>query len=496
MNVEGLLPHQVEPAHRLIDALSIHRAALDAGDCGCGKTWTSAACIRHLELPTLCVVPKIAVSAWKGVLAAMGTSADVLNYEAIRTGKTPFGTWDKMPPAQRLIEYQCEACQQIVDPTTGIHFCRMHPFGIHCISPRKVPHDYGKFRWNEAVKLLIFDEVHVCSGLNSLNSDMLVAAKRQGILTLALSATAVESPLSLRALGYVLGLHCLVGPNGFYSWVMKRGCRRPVFGGLEFWVGEDKKKQILSQLHAELFPSRGVRIRISEIPNFPKLHVTADLFDLENSGRIDELYAEVQDALSALDQIKLGDKAPEHPLTKLLRAGQAIELLKVGLYLALRQEAIDAGRSVVIFVSYRQSLEELLKKIPGAPSAIYGGQSTTERDQNILAFQENRTDTLVAILSAGGQSISLHDLADRPRTGIVSLHPSAIKTKQVLGRLARAGGKSSARYIFPLCAGTIEERLHKKLTAKLNCIDQLNDGDLLATNLPIFIRDVGKLFEE
>lgn len=493
MNTSGLLSHQIEPAHRLIDALSIYRAALDAGDCGCGKTWTSAACIRHLELPTLCVVPKIAVSAWKGVLATMGTSADVLNYEAIRTGKTPFGTWDKMPPAQRLIEHQCEACQQIVDPATETP-CRMHSLGIHCISPKKVPHDYGKFRWNDVVKLLVFDEVHVCSGLNSLNSDMLVAAKRQGILTLALSATAVESPLSLRALGYVLGLHCLVGPNGFYSWAMKRGCRRPVFGGLEFWVGEDKKKQILSQLHAELFPSRGVRIRISEIPNFPKLHVTADLFDLENSGRIDELYAEVQDALSALDKIKLGDKAPEHPLTKLLRASQAIELLKVSLYLAIRQEAIDAGRSVAIFVSYRQTMVELLKRCNAV--SIYGGQNAAERDENILAFQENRVDTLVAILSAGGQSISLHDLLGRPRTGIISLHPSAIKTKQVLGRLARAGGKSAARYIFPLVANSLEERLHKKLSAKLDCIDLLNNGDLLAVNLPISVKNIEVLFEE
>lgn len=493
MNTEGLLTYQVEPVHCLIAALSLHNAALDASDCGVGKTYHAAAVVRHLADPTLVVCPKISVTAWGRALDDMRTSADVQNYEMLATGRTPYGRWEHPLPktADRKWEYVCECCQLRVDLVRTSR-CPVRPSGIHCIHPKKTPHNYGKFIWHEAIKFLIFDEVHKCGGLDSLNADMLTAAKRQNITTLALSATAADSPLCLKALGYVLGLHG--GPSCFFNWARARGCSRPVFGGLHFLVSEQRKKQIMSAIHADLFPSRGVRVRVNDIPGFPECRVTAELYDLENSGRIDELYATMDEAIRLLNETKAGDACAENPLTMLLRASQQIELLKVPLFVALHDEATEAGFSVAIFVAYTQTLEELMKRLK-VSACIRGGQSPMERTKWIDKFQSNEEKTIIANIAAGGVSVSLHDLHGRKRLGLASLHPSAVKMRQVFGRLPRAGALSPSLYRIPLVAGTCEEKTHKRLVSKLNSLDALNDADLCAANLPLVTGNLGDLLD-
>lgn len=491
MNTAGLLPYQVEPAQCLNAALSLHGAAIDASECGIGKTFHAAAVIRERELPTLVVCPKISATGWRRAMDLMGTSADVNNYEMLSTGRTPYGRWEnpKPKPADRLVEYHCECCQCKVDLRKPVR-CHAQPSGIHCVHPKKVPHDYGKFIWSDAIQLLIFDEAHVCGGLDSLNADMMTAAKRQGIKTIALSATAADSPLGFKALGYLLGLHC--GPACFYNWARVRGCSRPPFGGLHFLVSEDRKKEIMARIHADIFPSRGVRVRKSDIPGFPTCQVTAELYDLENSGKIDELYAQMDTAIQQLNEIKLGDVCAENPLTILLRASQQIELLKVPLFLALREEALAAGHSVAIFVAFTQTLEEIMRR--GKISAcIRGDQKPGERQHWIDQFQANHEHTIVANIAAGGISVSLHDLHGRPRTGFASLHPSAVKMRQVFGRLPRAGALSPSLYRIPLVAGTCEEKTHRRLVSRLNSMDALNDADLCATNLPLTHGDICQL---
>lgn len=489
MNVEGLLPHQVEPAHRLIDALSIHRAALDASSTGTGKTYVAASVIRHLDLPTLCIVPKISITSWNRVLASLGTGACVKNWESLRTGNTPYGSWQYPAPKERLVEYVCEACQCLASSGP----CRMNHAGIHCVSPKKVDHKYGRFTFYNGVRFLVWDEAHMAAGLDSLNSDMVIASKRQNIPSLFLSATAADSPLQLRALGFSLGLHSLIGSNGFYHWSKRHNVRRPVWGGLEFYGTEEKKRSVMGKIHSELFPSRGVRVRISDIPNFPSCDIRAELYDMEESGRIADLYSEMDESISLLNTMKLSDRCAEHPLTTLLRASQEIELLKVPLYLAIRAAALESGHAVAIFVCYRQTLIELQNRTKC--ETVYGGQNPSARQKNIDDFQANYTDTLVLNIAAGGISISLHDLHGKPRLGICSLHPSSVKMKQCLGRLARAGGLSPALYRIPLVAGTIEEKVHRRLVSKLNNLDSLNDADLVSQNLPLTTGDLSALLD-
>lgn len=494
MNTQGLYAYQIPAAEQLIAALKLHGAALDASSCGLGKSYHAGAVIRELQLPTLVLCPKIAVTAWGRVLDHLQTGACVKNWEIVRTGTLPYGRWQHPLPtaSERKVKLVCQSCQCETDLTRPVR-CHAHPSGIHCVESKKVPHNYGRFNWYEGIKLIVFDEAHVAGGLDSLNADLVVAAKRQNILSLFLSATCADSPLGFKALGYSLGLHG--GPTSFYSWAKARGCSRPVFGGLHWLVNEQRKKQVMSAIHADLFPSRGVRIRTSDIPGFPSCRVDAELFDLEGAGKLAALYERMEEAIDILNKHKLSDKAAEHPLTVLLRCAQEIELVKVPLFIALRDEAIESGHSAVLFVNYKQTMDELLSRMKTS-ACIRGNQSPSERQHWVDEFQENRELTLVANTAAGGISVSLHDLKGRPRLGICSVHPSAVKMKQVFGRLARAGGLSPARYRMVLVAATPEEKMHSRLSSKLNCLDALLDSDLTACNLPLTVGDLGTLLEE
>lgn len=78
-------------------------------------------------------------------------------------------------------------------------------------------------------------------------------------------------------------------------------------------------------------------------------------------GKINDLYAEMDESISLLNAMKLTDRCAEHPLTALLRASQAIELLKVPMYQAIHASARESGYNVAIFVCFRQTLIELQK---------------------------------------------------------------------------------------------------------------------------------------
>lgn len=482
MNTQGLLPFQTEPAQQLLTALKINGAALDASSCGIGKSYHAAAIIRELAEPALVICPKISITAWRNVLDSMSAKADVLGWEALRGGNTPFGRWDHPLPKKRPSKMVCCNCDCVVDifaPTP----CRFSPDSKHEVVPVAIPHTYGRFCFDEKLRLVIWDECHYGSALDSLNATMIIAAKRSHLKSLFLSATVADSPLGLRAIGYALGLHSLIGPAGFYPWAARRGCRR-VFGrGFTFAASEENKIQVMGSLHEALFPSRGIRVNSATVPGFPSCQVTAELYDLENSGRIDSLYEEMRESLELLNSTKQDDVNPENPLTRLLRASQQIELLKVPLFASLCEEAWDNGQAVAIFVCFRETLLALQKRFRCV--AVYGAQPDEERTEAIRAFQSNEIDTIVLTCAAGGQSVSLHDLHGKPRIGFCSLHPSAVKMRQVFGRLARAGGLSPALYRVVLVSGTCEEKTHRQLSAKLNHLDALTDGDLTAANLPL-----------
>lgn len=469
-----LRPHQHAPAQALIDILRATDCAVDLSDMGTGKTFVAAYVAKSLRLGTLVVCPDIAKSAWHRAAAAFGDKLSVINYEALRTGRSPYGYWDR-PLSGCPVTYKCINCQCKLDLSATIPACYCHPQGIHCVETKKQAQDPGRFNFHQAIGLIIFDEVHKCNGLDSLNADMLIAAKRGGHKILGLSATAASSPLHLRALGYALGLH---GLCNFYQWAARHGVRRIPGAGLKWMLGEDRQRETMARIHASIIPSRGVRVRREDIPGFPSVDIQAALYDVSSASAIQRGYESMRSWLGELGERSANDRDPELVLTKRLRMREEIELLKVPLAVELAKSYEEQGFSVATFFNFDSALRAFAQRI-GTDCVIDGSITGSQRDDRVAKFQANQRRQIALNAKVGGVALSLQDLTgDHPRGGLVMPGESAVEMKQIFGRLPRDGGKSNCFYRVMLAAGTLEEKIYKAFQNRCGNIDALNDADL------------------
>jgi len=445
-------PYQETDIEHLVNLYkSGAQACVNGSDCGTGKTLVAIEVMKRLGNPaTLAVCPKPVIPGWTRAAKLQGTDITAINYEILRTGRTPFGIWRN-----------------------------------------------ERFAWSRAVEFLIFDECHRAKGRDSQTSELVRAAKRQGIRTLAMSATLADSPMELDALGLLLGLHegfrptrTLRNPHplSFNQWAERHGCSKPALDlDFGFYGSEASKQKHMANIHQELFPKRGVRTRIENLPDFPDQQVTAELYSLDNPERVNELYAIMREALA-----KLSDRTADYAggaMTDLLAARQEVELLKVPVFVSLTQDALSQGQTVLIFINFRATLEELCMRlntdctIDGSQVGISGAR---RRENNRLRIQRDESRVLIGMNEAASLGIDLQDLTGKhPRLELISAPWSAKVVKQLLGRPRRAGAKSKSLARFLFADGTVENRLHAKLSSKLNCLEALCDGDLDANTLQV-----------
>lgn len=444
ISTEGLIHKQGPAAVQLHAALQKYRAALDASDMGVGKTYTCGAVLRALNVPSLVVCTKSGMFGWGRMGKVLGVEFDVLNYEMVRTGRTPYGTW-----------------------------------GYHALDPKHIGPEI--FRWHKEIGCLVFDEAHRCTSQeDTLQAKMMIAARRQRIPTIALSATIADNPMHFRALGYLLRLHELEGITGFTPWARERGVVWDAVNGLHFTPKKEDQHAHMVRLNKELFPERGCRIRIAELGDaFPECQITCELVSVDNPERFNGLFASLLPVIEAARKRRFLTVDERAALTF---AWQEAELMMIPTYVEMCHEMLAAGRHVAIFVNFRRTLAEL-QRILKTPCVIHGGQTgpagARERQANLEAFQADEAPVLIST-SAGSESLDMHDThGNFPRGGIVSLGWSARIARQTFGRLPRSGSKSKPIYRCPLAAGTVQEGIHANVTAKLTRMDLLNDGDLI-----------------
>jgi hypothetical protein len=495
-----LREHQIAPHNRLKEILAVHHSGVDFSHPGAGKTYVASAVAAGSHLPTLIVHPKVARTTWERASAQFDARFSQVGYEMLRTGNTPFGRWTNgSSPRERF--FKCQCCLEIVD-LAKYRPCCHHPQGIHCLEEKTRRHNHGRFVFAPEVKQIVFDEIHRANGLNSLNAEMLIAAKRQGIRTLGLTATAGCNPLHFRALGYLLDLHNLdqdrlepFGPlkiprltrPNFFRWASRYGCRRdPRWRGLKWMVGRESQAEIMLDIRSQIIPERGVRLSPEDIPGFPECDIRPELYDVTEPEEFNRLYEEVHEAQERLKQRAEQDVAPDSPLTQMLRARQRIELLKVPIAEELGEDYLEKGFSVVFFVNFRQTIEELVKRFPAARVIDGSPDSVKQRDRSVDLFQCNEINALIVNSAAGGECCSMQDLDGfHPRMGLVMPGFSATIMRQLFGRLPRDGGKSKAYYRVLLAQKTVEMQIHRALVTKLDNLDALNDGDLNPCNLRV-----------
>jgi len=308
----------------------------------------------------------------------------------------------------------------------------------------------------------------------------------------------------MRALGYLLDLHNLdydlplevprfpmdlnrvklmrLRPS-FWRWLSHYGYRRdPRFRGFKWMKGEAEQQEIMRQLHAQIIPERGVRVRCEDIPDFPKCDIQAELYDIDDPARVNQLYAEIIEALGLIRTVAESDVAPDSPLTRMIRGRQEIELLKLPIAEELGNDYRAKGFSVVFFVNFTETIHQLKGLFPGA--LVIDGHNVETRDRVLEEFQSNQCRELIVNNSAGGEAMSLQDLdGGYPRVGLLMPCHSATMMRQLFGRLPRDGGKSTAHYRVLFANDTYERQMHRALRAKLNNLDALTDADCNPANL-------------
>jgi len=446
----NLLSYQVEAFKRLVAAVQTYGIGMDAGETGYGKTHVACATCKELGLRPAVVCPKNLIPVWRRTCQAWGLPEPVfiLNYEQIRQGNSIFLSWEQSRRA-RLASW-------------------------------KVP----------AGTLLIFDEVHRCAGKDSLNSKMLTAVRRYGIPTLCLSATAAESPLKLKALGYVLRLHD--GGESFWKFCATHGCIKNYWGGVEFPKGTarpgtrratqiERARHGLAKLHENIFqgisgnPPKGTRVRIADLGDaFPETLITAEAYDF--GPEVAQAYSDVINGT----QGTIGtDESAENALVAALRARQAAELLKAPGLAEMAADAVEEGQSVVIFVNFKATLAALRGLIPEL-SVIEGDTPMDERAAVLRRFGADEVRIMAVNLATAGEGLDgLQDLrGEFPRLTLISPGFSAVQIKQALGRVHRANTKTKSIQRIVFAAGTVEEQACEAVRAKLANMAILNDGDL------------------
>lgn len=411
----------------LITKLKRYRAVVDGSDMGTGKTHTAIRIALAMRLTPVIVCPKTVRESWQSVMNNYNITGYVNNYEQFKLYNT---------------EYVI---------TTG---------------KKRQP-----FRWNiNPSHLIIFDEVHVCGNFKTANSKLLLAAGSSPAKVLMLSATVADNPLKLEAIGALLEL--FRDRPGFYDYCFSRGAVRDPRGfGLLF----RGKKSDLEKIHNDLFVRRGRRMRISEIPDFPKNQIIPALYDINNSDKIDHYYKQIKDLDERLKDKMSGDDS--NILVERLRARQMIENLRLPLFVELITDLIEQGKSVVVFVNFTESITFLRDLFDCL--TIHGDQSAQERSKNIEFFQADKKRIILCNIRAGGVGLSLHDINGiYPRVTLISPTDSAVDLIQATGRTARAGAKSEVIQYICYIAKTIEEKVYKNMIQKKDRIQTINDGDL------------------
>lgn len=417
------LPHQLPALARHAEVLSKHPASLEASIAGFGKTFVAGFLAKYLKRRVAVVCPKTVIPHWHDALRQCGVSSVfVTNYEQAKLERFQFGRW---AIKNRVYEWA-------------------------------LPAD----------TLLVFDEAHRCADRTTQNAKMMIAAARQKVVTVPMSATIAQSPLDLYALGQMLGLH--KGAD-FFGWCFQHGVYKGRFG-FDF----NATPANLAKLHASIYPEHGYRATFGDIPGFPEEVVEALGVDVANPSQVDEIWEKV----AALELLKAD---ATEPITLRLRARQQAELLKVPAFVELINDSVKEGLSVVVFVNFIDTLEQLEDKFPKA-LVIRGGQSASDRQNAVELFQRDVIKVILVQSQAGGEGISLHDVNGvRPRRALISPPESARRLIQILGRIRRTGGKSLALQTIVFAENTIEVKVRKAVERKKGHIDQINDGDLNPT---------------
>lgn len=432
-----LFDYQLLHVFNLLTIFRSEKCALDYSDTGVGKSYTSIAIAKQLDLLPFIICPKTMLTKWKDVCDFFNIKPlGIVNYECIKMGKYYNKLGDRVD-------------------------CNFIEVSGH--DPKNI-----QFKWKLPKNcLVIVDEAHNCKNAKSQNGKLLLSLKNNNHKVLMLSATLVDKPDSFHVFGYMLG---------FYKDIKKA---RPWINGM---IQEDKmyigSKIKLSAINNAIYPNKGSRIRISELGDkFPQNQISVDNYFIEKDKRdiVNKAFLNIKKH----DKIIKNDINDENMnvLVEINKSRMLIEEYKVPVMVDLINDYIDNGKSVVVFVNFKETIKNL-SKIFKTSCIVSGDESLEQRMENIRRFQDNETNLIICNIAIS-EGFDLHDLHGVQRVSLISMSFSSTHLIQSLGRIWRAGSKTPCLQLIICLADTLEEIICKNLKNKLNFLSQLNDNDLI-----------------
>lgn len=455
INYSGLLGPQIPHLARLIHSINENGYALDLSETGTGKTYVASALVRAMERPFFVICPKTVKPQWEKILILFGLKATaIVNYEKICRGTSRWMKWKKKKDP--LLPNNPRAKREIPEFT---------------FPPESV---------------VIVDEGHRCKGLDTSNSWMLIGLTLQSYKVLVASATAASSPVEMKALGYMCGLHNL---HDFNDFCRNHGATWVQGYGVMTWDREnDSAMQCMRGLNRYLFEeercaSRLVKGDFGDL--FPESQIVAQAYDLgPNSTRIAAVYDEMEREINSLEERT--ENYSQHVFAVLIKARREVEILKVPTFVEMIEDLYDEGKSPVLFTNFDDTVQAVYSRLSKKLQKLVGfitGDKAKQREHDIEQFDRDNYRIIIANIAAGGVGVNLHDLnGSFPRASIISPTWSAFNMRQALGRVWRQGGKTKSYQRIVYASGCIEEQICQRVQFRLNCLDTLNDGDLMEVN--------------
>lgn len=429
--MKTLYPKQQEAADFFLSVLRDGKNTLDSSDVGTGKTVVASYIAKHIGRPIAVICPKAVIVSWQRELADAGIDpVFVMNYEKIRNGKTP---------------YMSKRGKKIM-------------------------------RWNLPEGTIVFcDEAHKMKGPYTLNSQMLISLVQQKHNVHMMSATACESPIEMRAIGYALGLHSLNQSTpplrGWYGWLLQHGCWKNRWGGWEL-----RSPSKLNKLHDIMYANTCKRLTVADFPDsFKANRVFIEPIQFQNAAKIRKAYEEEGVTPSIIEAYLASGTVEdsEWVMVNLLRARQLAESYKIKDMVDMARDLVEQHKSVAIFVNFDESVEALRTMLQCG--VIKGGQSAAERQNNIDRFQRDEDHILVVNSAAGGTGVSLHDVSGkRQRISLISPSFNTKEYMQTLGRIHRNGAKSDAIQKVLVASDTVEEHVIEVVQNKIANLRRLH----------------------
>lgn len=432
-----ILNYQFSHVFNLRLCFKNNRIVLDGSETGTGKTYTTCALAKELNMPIFVICPKIIISKWRTVARYFGiVIIDAINYETARLGKTYNRSGNRIKSKHI----------NIVD---------------------------GKYRWkclsNNA--LIVFDEAHRCKNPNSKNGKLLLSTKNIRCKVLMLSATISNNPKDFSSFGYMLGL--------YNSWQRGKGFITEQIRRESNTIDATNK---LNVLHKCIFPDRGARMCVKEIgDDFPKNQIISECYDINSRQRnlANRAFKNIKNNLnnSSAGDTKLKIKENRNSLDELQKSRQLLEKIKIPIFEELINEYLDRGNNVAVFVNFTETIKILSSKFK-TDCIIWGSQDVKTREKHIDDFQKNKKNLILCNIKAGGTGIDLNDKYGVPRVSLISPPFSGDDLIQTLGRIYRVDTKTPALQQIVWISGTCEEIICNRIKNKIKFMEKIYDDDL------------------